>query len=79
MKNNRKTKREYRASMKNNRLTVLVSDGLGNATVKKFTNIHDANKYHNAMHKKLFLTNNRANPSDFILAELKILRLHNEI
>jgi len=49
MKNNRKTKREYRASMKNNRLTVLVSDGLGNATVKKFTNIHDANKYHNAM------------------------------
>jgi hypothetical protein len=65
--------------MKNNRLKVIVNDGLGNITEKNFTNIHDANKYHNAMHKKLFLTNNRANPSDFILAELKIMRLHHEI
>lgn len=65
--------------MKNNRLKVIVNDGLGNITEKNFTNIHDANKYHNAMHRKLFLTNNRGNPSDFILAELKIMRLHHEI
>ena len=41
--------------MKNNRLKVLVNDGLGNITVKNFTNINDANKYHNSMHRKLYL------------------------
>ena len=62
--------------MKNNRLKVIVHDGLGGKTEKNFTNIHDADKYHDAMYRKLFLTVHKVKP---ILSELIILRLHHEI
>jgi len=62
--------------MKNNRLKVIVNDGLGTITEKNFTNIRDANKYHDTMHKKMFLTVHKDKP---ILSELKILRLNHEI
>jgi len=62
--------------MKNNRLKVIVHDGLGGKTEKNFTNLRDADKYHDAMYRKLFLTVHKVKP---ILSELKILRLNHEI
>ena len=65
--------------MKNNRLKVLVNDGLGNITVKNFTNINDANKYHNSMHRKLYLKVTLRGEARPNLSELKIVRGHHEI